>query len=501
MNSLIRTLAAIVLLTAQIQAADAPRAGVLVDDSLPVLGGAPALQPFKAASVLRRYGVEVVEFSATDLADAGKLNAARIPVLVLWNGNAFPQPALANLRAFHAAGGSLVTSGVPFTHPCELRDRKWTDLGHRDAFSHTADRMGTGGFGGPGKSDGTLLVPQNQLGLKPEILPASRARLQWFEPGKLPAEDSVIPLIQLRTADGKTHNAAAILRHECADFRGARDIWLGQIAAGAEEADRYLASQMLVRGVLWLLRDRKLLGDADWLKHIASLDEMKPPVPLPAGLAYRETPRPWGDTFLPKSKAPARHLFAVQFDKLSPAERIAVTCLQGLTSREQPRIWLLRNAEDRRWLEWHKTKGHIDSFEIVADWMSLFRDYGGNVRGAIIADPQLYRGDLLAVNVAACEDCIVASPEFAAKLGLRVKLDLRGKFATYAEGQRWVWKHYKDRLSHHLADYFVPRRMKEGTHRHPSSRSPSRAAVRRRDNGSGPRLPARHPRLPPPETP
>ena len=254
-----------------------------------------------------------------------------------------------------------------------------------------------------------------------------------------------------------------IVRHECDDFRGARDVWLGQVAGGREEGDRFLAEQLLVRGVLWVLHEKQALSADELRARFAKLDAIEPPPPLPANLPVVESPRPWGDTFLPKSKPPAQRLLAVDFAKLKPDERIAITCLQGLTSREQPRLWLLRNLQDREWLEWHKTKGHIESYEIVADWTSLFRDHRDVVRGAVIADPQLYRGDLLAVNVAACEDSIVATPELAERLALPVKVDLRGRFTTYAEGQRWVWANYQDRLSHHLADYFAPKRMTEGT--------------------------------------
>lgn len=57
---------------------------------------------------------------------------------------------------------------------------------------------------------------------------------------------------------------------------------------------------------------------------------------------------------MPKSKPPARVLLVVDVAPLKPEERIALTCLQGLTSREQPRIWLIRNPGDRFWLDWHR---------------------------------------------------------------------------------------------------------------------------------------------------
>ena len=58
--------------------------------------------------------------------------------------------------------------------------------------------------------------------------------------------------------------------------------------------------------------------------------------------------------------------------------------------------------------------------------------------------------------MAACEDLIVATPELAARLKLPVKIDLNGRFSTYAEGLRWLWSTYKDRLSRHLCNFKHP---------------------------------------------
>ncbi len=182
-------------------------------------------------------------------------------------------------------------------------------------------------------------------------------------------------------------------------------------------------------------------------------------VDLPHDLPFAPAPRPWGNTYLPKSKPPAKKLLAVDVAPLQPEERTAVVCLQGLTSREQPRIWLLSEALDRTWLDWHKEKGHITGYEVVTNWPSLFQQFSNAWRGAIIADTNLYCGGLLALDVAACEDLIIATPELAGKLHLPVKLDLRGRFKTYADGMRWVWANYKDRLNHHLCDYMYPVRL------------------------------------------
>ncbi|MCC6125521.1 MAG: hypothetical protein IT426_11200 [Pirellulales bacterium] len=177
------------------------------------------------------------------------------------------------------------------------------------------------------------------------------------------------------------------------------------------------------------------------------------------GLVPLDAPRPWGDTFLPRSAPPAKKLLVVEVAKLKPEERGAIGCLQGLSSRREPRLWLIRGSYDQFWLDWHKQKGYIDGYEVVADWRSIFKQFAKDYRGAIVADPNLYRGDVLALNVAACEDLILATPELAERLNLPIKVDLRGRFKTYVEGMQWLWATYKDRISRHLSDYLHPARV------------------------------------------
>ena len=195
----------------------------------------------------------------------------------------------------------------------------------------------------------------------------------------------------------------------------------------------------------------------------AAKKEFVKPVDLPAGLPVLEAPRSWGDTFLPKSKAPAREVIAVPLDGLQNDERIALSCLQGLLAREQPRLWLVRNKEDSFWMEWHRTRGHVESIETVTNWPALFQQFRGAVKGAVIPDDQLFRGDLLAVNVAACDDLIVTSPRLAERFGLPVKLDLRARFKTYAEGLEWLWANYQSKFNPHLCDFRHPGLLVHGT--------------------------------------
>ncbi len=335
---------------------------------------------------------------------------------------------------------------------------EWHDLGHTDRyFGHTPSGIGTGGFGGPDINEGELLVPRgNPLGLRREILPRTTARIQWLDVSSLPPEDEVMPVIELRLPDQTRQVVAAAIRHNCQLFRGARDVWVGQVAGGWEMADRYAAGQLVVRGVAWCLADKGLISRSEFRRILFALAGEKKPPPLPDQIEIVDEPRPWGDTFFPKSKPPARELLVVDVRPLSPWEKLALTCLQGLTARKRPVIWLIFTDWDRRWLKWHKDAGYIDGWREVKDWRSLFEKFRDAYRGAVAPDIEQYQGVILACNVAACEDLIVAPPHLAQKLGLDVKIDLRGKFKTYADGMRWLWQNYRDRINHHLCIYAHP---------------------------------------------
>jgi len=67
---------------------------------------------------------------------------------------------------------------------------------------------------------------------------------------------------------------------------------------------------------------------------------------FPKNLETTESPMPWGDTFLPKSNKPAQRILCVDARGLAPEIRTALSCLQGLTSRERPVIWLNMSNRD-----------------------------------------------------------------------------------------------------------------------------------------------------------
>lgn len=82
--------------------------------------------PRNIADDLRAAGLEAELLDTDTLANPTRFNAKRYAAVVLPYGNTYPQEAFDNLRKFHKGGGSLVTTGIPFTHPASrLSAKDW----------------------------------------------------------------------------------------------------------------------------------------------------------------------------------------------------------------------------------------------------------------------------------------------------------------------------------------------------------------------------------------
>ena len=93
------------------------RVGVFSERDFPTYGFNAAVTPQRIARDLRASGISADLLNVDALANATRFDATRYGALILPYGNTYPQEAFANLRRFHQAGGSLITTGVPFTHP------------------------------------------------------------------------------------------------------------------------------------------------------------------------------------------------------------------------------------------------------------------------------------------------------------------------------------------------------------------------------------------------
>lgn len=77
------------------------------------------ITPSSLADFLREAGLKKVDLvNLRDLSDPERFNAQRYSILIHIYGNSFPLTALENILRFHKEGGSIISTGVPFCHPC-----------------------------------------------------------------------------------------------------------------------------------------------------------------------------------------------------------------------------------------------------------------------------------------------------------------------------------------------------------------------------------------------
>jgi hypothetical protein len=450
----------------------AAQVAVLVDREWATVGRNDVMPAPVCAAALARH-VDVTTLTAAELADPTRLDAAKLPVLVMAYGDPFPAAALDTLRKFRRDGGCLVMFGGPLQSAAKKAagtgQPQWTTEPAAAVRRHDDAGLALFGTAGTVRHDRPCIrtVPGNPLGITPEMLESSLPNQQRLDPKSLPVGDELIPLVMVeQEGAGPALPIAAAIRHNSPQAKGCCDVWLGQTVWHLDAGERWFAEQLLVRGVLWCLEEKGLLDAAAVAARRAALDAIPKPAALPAGLPITRSARPWGESLVPKSPPPAKRLKAVALAKLPPDERAALCCFQGLTARREPSIWLLRsntpNDQDRFWLDWHVECGGIEGYDIVDDWKTLVREHAAEIKGAVIADPACDRSDVIAMNVAACEDLILCTPALAEQLALPVKVDLRGKFTNYLEGMEWVWTTYRDRLCRHAVNYFHPARLAWG---------------------------------------
>ena len=103
------------------------RVAVFEQATFPFYNVSPLVSPRNIAASLRASGIAADVLDADALASSARFHASSYSALVLPYGNTFPQIAFNNMRAFHRAGGSLILSGVPFTHPvARLSAQGWS---------------------------------------------------------------------------------------------------------------------------------------------------------------------------------------------------------------------------------------------------------------------------------------------------------------------------------------------------------------------------------------
>ena len=436
-------------LAAGASAAPAPHVAVFSQPGFQYYGPVTHVAPRQIAADLRAAGLSADELDADALADPARFNARTYAAVVLPYGNDYPQAAFPNLRTFHQAGGCLVLTGIPFTHPL-ARDAGggWQDQGHNPAPAlFGPDGIGVGGFRG-GPTGAVSVAADDRLALA-DLTPlgldwGKGEETQALDLTTLPAGTQVAPILM---AGGQP--VAALVRHVGDGFDGAVDVWTVNALHGDDTRQALVARQLLARGTVAALAWKDALDRTAAMASLKALDSLRGPR-VYANVTLPRPPRPY-PTLQPKSPPPARHLSVADVRHLSPEERLLLASLQGLVNRTQPRIYLVCDDSDPFWLDVLQQQGSTDAPIPVADPLSLLQTFKSAYNGAVVADPNVYVSPCIAVDVAGADDLLIATPALAAKYGLPIKSDLRGKFKDDADALRYARTTLLPRLNPYLA--------------------------------------------------
>jgi hypothetical protein len=404
-------------------ATPAPKVAIFFEPGFPSYGGvSDQVSPAYLAKELKKAGIDADLLDTPALADPKRFNAKSYAALVLIYGNTYPEQAFNNIRVFHAAGGSLVTTGIPFTHAVAHEpDGSWQDQGHRSepALFGPAG-LGVGGFSGPGPDSAPVkIAPGDPLGLAPLKLDWSQeGSVQWLDPASLPAQDSVVPAVM-----AGDHPLAAIIAHHAPPFAGVIDAWTYR---GPGDQEPEASEQLLLHATVAVLARRGLMSEAQESKALAFFDQEPRPF-VYTNIVLPKLARPY-PTFQPKMPSPAKHLYVADIQKLTPDQKLLLLSLQGLVNRKQPRIYLVQQGDDLFWLDWMQQNGHTSTPIPVADPMTLVLMFRKEIHGAVVPDPKVYITPDIAADVASVDDLVIATPALASQLHLPIKADLRGRF-------------------------------------------------------------------------
>ncbi|ACH84782.1 MULTISPECIES: GxGYxYP domain-containing protein [Acidithiobacillus] len=167
-------------------------------------------------------------------------------------------------------------------------------------------------------------------------------------------------------------------------------------------------------------------------------------------------------TFQPKMPPPARHLYVANISALPPDQKRLLVTLQGIVNRTQPRIYLVWDPSDLFWLRQMQKQGQTGTPIPVNQPLSLVRIFRNDIQGAVIPDPRVYISPDIAVDIAALDNLVVATPALARQLHLPIKADLRGRFKNDVQALRYLRTQLAPRMNPFLFLCLAPQLLAGG---------------------------------------
>ncbi len=424
---------------------DMPGTAVFFEPGFPYFGINSQVSPQALVTQLIDAGVSAKSVGENVLSDPSQFNIRKFSTLILPYGNTYPAKAFAAMREFHRAGGILILSGIPFTHPV-IRNLhgKWVDEGHNsEAALFGPNGIGVGGFTGPGSDSNPSVAQNDLLGIaKLNLNWASDMQSQRLDPTTLPADDELNPIV-----GSAQRPVIAIHIHKAPPYAGAVDVWTHNGPAGDLEV--WAAEQLMLRGTIAALKYKGLLSEFQQRIVFARLADLPKPH-VYTNVILPVMPRRY-KTFQPKMLKPAKHLYVADVRKCTRDERILLLSLQGIVNRRTPRIYLIFQDDDRFWLKEMQQKADTDTPIEISNPLSLVNRFRHEIHGAVLPDPNIYLSACTAASIAGADDVLIATPELAKRLHLQIKIDLRGKFREGAEALRYIRTNLLPKLNPYLS--------------------------------------------------
>lgn len=155
-----------------------------------------------------------------------------------------------------------------------------------------------------------------------------------------------------------------------------------------------------------------------------------------------------------------KRLVVLDVSNASADVRALMVALQGIVNREAPRLYLINPTNpagyDEMWLRYMQEKGYTGPEERLATPEEALSRFRGSIRGTIVWDDALPGSRHAAWMLGAVSNALPASAETAARFGLRIVEDLRGRWKRNVDAYRYVWEHHRKDLSPHLLAWEHP---------------------------------------------
>ena len=160
---------------------------------------------------------------------------------------------------------------------------------------------------------------------------------------------------------------------------------------------------------------------------------------------------------LPHFSPMAEHLDAIDVAGMPFAQRLAVSCLQGIVNRAQPRIFLVDRDYDSR----DAWGGELELDCTFLPWEDVLTKYLDEIRGLVIYNPAIQATANVATTIAGVENALAVSPELGVALAdtyaLPVLVDLREKPITdKLSAYHWLYANYWDRCTRRTISGLAP---------------------------------------------